>query len=104
MENKGTGIDRIVMVFYGKTYKSGNFVFMREQESKDETESLMKLSNDVIFTQISAKAGKKNFGEKVVATMVEDYRQIEKGPMEGKPVSKPNDSGTLSYREMRKVL
>ena len=35
MDNDGTGIDLLVIYFYGKIYKSGKRVFMREQESKD---------------------------------------------------------------------
>ena len=31
-QNAGTGIDRLVMSFNGKTYKSGKKFFMREQE------------------------------------------------------------------------
>ena len=31
-QNSGTGIDRLVMSFNGKTYKSGKQFFMREQE------------------------------------------------------------------------
>ena len=30
-ENSGAGIDRLVIFFYGKTYKSGKYSFMREQ-------------------------------------------------------------------------
>ena len=43
---------------------------MREQESKDETDSLMKIAKTVMFTKMSAKIGIKKFGEKVVAAMV----------------------------------
>ena len=31
-QNSGSFIDRLVMEFYEKTYKSGNKLFMREQE------------------------------------------------------------------------
>ena len=43
---------------------------MREQESKDEIESFMKIAKNVMFTRISAKAGIKKFGEKAVKAMV----------------------------------
>ena len=59
------------MYFDGKTYyKSGKQSLMREQESKDETDSLMKIAKTVMFTKMSAKLGIKKFGEKVVAAMV----------------------------------
>ena len=51
-----------------------------------------------------AKAGIKKFVEKEVADMVKEYRQIEKGPMEGKTVVTPIDHYTLSYKEKRKAL
>ena len=35
---------------------------MRKQESKDDTESFMKVAKNVMFKQMSAKAGIKKFG------------------------------------------
>ena len=95
-ENAGTGIDILVMSFYGKTYKSGNQFFMRERESKDKIDSFMIVENDVIFTQISAYAGIKKFGKKEVAATVQEYRQIYKDTMEGKTVVTPIDPDMLS--------
>ena len=43
---------------------------MREQYSKDEIDSFMKVATNVIFLQISEKLGIKKFGEKSVASMV----------------------------------
>ena len=59
---------------------------MREQESKYETDSFMKVATNVMFTQMSEKAGIKKFGEKAMAAMVKQYRQTDKGTMEGNPV------------------
>ena len=67
------------------------FLLMREQESKDETDSFMKVATEVVFTQISEKVDIKKFLEKKVAVMVKEYKQIEKGPMEGKPFVTPID-------------
>ena len=64
----------------------------------------MKVATDVMFTQISAKAGIKKFREKAVAAMVKEYRQIYKRPIEGKPVVTPIDPDTLSYKKNRKAL
>ena len=36
--------------------------------------------------------------------MLKEYREIEKGPMEGKPVVTPIDPDTLYYKYMRKLL
>ena len=72
---------------------------MREKESKYETDSFMKVATDVIFTQIYEKAGINKFGEKEVAATVKDYRQIDKWPMDGKPVVTPIDPDMLSYED-----
>ena len=58
------------MSFDGKIYKPGIFVYMREQESKYETDSFMKVATNVMFTYMSEKAGIKKFGEKAMAAMV----------------------------------
>ena len=68
-ENTGAGIDRLVMSFDRKTYKSRETV-MREQCSKDETDSFIKVSANVMFTQMSAKAGINKYGDNAVASMV----------------------------------
>ena len=72
---------------------------MREQGSKDETDSFMKLATDIMLTRISEKSGIKIFGEKAVAAMVKEYRYIDKGPMEGNQIFTPIDTETLSYDE-----
>ena len=54
---------------------------MMKQESKDETDSFMKIETDFMFSKMSAKAGIKKFGEKTVAAMAKKYRQIYKGTM-----------------------
>ena len=58
----------------------------------------MQVATDVMFTQMSEKAGIKKSGEKPVTDMVKKYRQIDKGPMEGTPIVTPIDPDTLSYK------
>ena len=103
-ENVSTGINRLVISFDGKTYKSGKYCFLREQESKDDTDSFIKVATDVVFKQIYAEEGINKFGEKEVAAIVKEYRQIYKGPMEGNTVVTPIDTDTLSYEYRRKAL
>ena len=50
------------MSFYGNTYKSGNQLFMREKDSKNDKDLYMKVAIHVMFTQMSANAGIKRFG------------------------------------------
>ena len=77
---------------------------MREQDSKDEIDSFMKVATDVMFKKMSAKSGTKKLGEKAVAAMVKECIQIDKGSMEGKPVITSIDPGSLSYDANSKVL
>ena len=76
MENSGSGIDLLVMSFVGNTYQSGKRFLMMKQETNDETDSLMKVSKNVMLTQMSSKVGINKFGEKAVAAMVKEYRKI----------------------------
>ena len=50
------------MSFDGNTYKSGNQLFMRKKDSKNEKDSYIKVATHVMFTQMSANAGIKRFG------------------------------------------
>ena len=43
---------------------------MSKQESKYDTDSLIKLSTNVMFTLMYSKAGINKFGDKAVASMV----------------------------------
>ena len=64
----------------------------------------MKVVSDFMLTQMSANASINKSGEKAVAAMVKEYRQIDKGPMEGSPVTPPVDPNALYYKERRKAL
>ena len=92
------------MPFDGKTYKQGKQLFMRKQESKDETDLFIKVETNIMFTQMYAKAGIKKIGEKSVAAMVKHFRKIDKGLMEGKPVVTSIDQDTLYFKDKRKAL
>ena len=50
-----------------------------------------------MFTQMNAKKGIKLFDEKAVVAMFKEYKQLDKGPMPGKPVF-----GSISYDFIRK--
>ena len=46
---------------------------------------------DVMFTQMNAKKGIKLFGERAIAAMFKEFKQMDQGPMPGKPVFAPID-------------
>ena len=52
-----------------------------------------------MFTQMSAKEGIKQFGEKAIATMVKELKQLNNGAMKGKPVVVPIDPSKLTKFE-----
>ena len=54
-------------------------------KSKD-IDTYMTLSHDLMFTQMSAKKGIKQFRERAVADMFKEYQQFNDGPMPGNPV------------------
>jgi len=62
-------------------------------------ETYFSIAFDMMFTQMSAKKGIKMFGERTIAAMLNEYNQIDKGPMPGKPVFKAVDYNTLTARE-----
>ena len=55
----------------------------------------MQASADVMFTQIYEKEGIKIFGETEVAAMVKEFKQLDQGAIEGKPVVIPIDPKEL---------
>ena len=44
---------------------------------------------NIIFTQMSAKAGFKKFGQAAISAMFKELKQLNDGPIPGKPVISP---------------
>ena len=57
-----------------------------------------------MFTQMSAKAGIKNFGEEAIAAMFTEFKQLNDGAMPGSPVFGSVESNLLSIKEKRSTL
>ncbi len=53
---------------------------------------------------MSAKKGIKKFGERAVAAMIKEFKQIHEVPMSGKPVVRPVDPHTLSLEQKTSVV
>ena len=58
----------------------------------------------VMFTQMAAKEGIKQFGEKAIAAMVKELKQLNNGAMKGKPVVVPIDPSKLTKFEKSAAL
>jgi len=89
--NAGAGVERLQMDFQGKGYQAKreyNFTTNSTNEGQGEVgsdvESYMKLACDVIFTQMTAKKGFKQFGAKAVAAMIKEFTQLNEGAVPGK--------------------
>ena len=64
-----------------------------------DMETSMQLAVDVMFTKMQATQGFKLFGERAVATMVNELKQLKHGPMPGKKVVTAVNPDTLSFEE-----
>jgi hypothetical protein len=53
---------------------------------------------------MSAKEGIKRFGEKAIAALFKEYKQLDEGAMKGKPVLAPINPDTLSYEQRKQAL
>ena len=55
-----------------------------ENKNTFDTETSIKASVNLMFTQMQATRGFKLFGERAVAAMIKELKQLEEGPMPGK--------------------
>ncbi len=53
---------------------------------------------------MSAKKKINKFGERAIAAMIKEFKQIHEGPMPGKPVVRPVDPHTLSLEQKKQAL
>ena len=103
--NAGAGVERLQMDFHGKGYQAKREYNLATNSSEtkgevgDSTDRYMKLACDVIFTQMTAKKGFKQYGAKAVAAMIKEFTQLNEGAVPGKPVVVPTDSHTLTNAE-----
>ena len=89
-ESVGAGVDRLSPRFGAKSYKTHSVNFH------------MNRATGVLFTQMSAKRGIKKFGERAVAAMIKEFKQIHEESMPGKPVVRLVDPHMLSSEQKNK--
>ena len=122
--NAGRGVQRLEMNFRGKRYatrKAKQFIMKkinkgkkiaREQGRNDLLESfdddnikwLLNKAVDIVFTQMSAKQGIKKFGERAVAAIIKEFKQLNDGPMEGKSVIGEVNPDELTPEQKKQAL
>lgn len=64
----------------------------------------MRIAMNVIFAQMSARQGFKEVGEKTVAVMLKECKQLNDGPMPGKPVAGPVDIDKVPWEVRKKTM
>ena len=69
-----------------------------------DVETSIKASVNVMFTQMKATRGFKLFGERAVAAMIKELKQLEEGPMPGKKVVTAINPDTLYAEDKAKSL
>ena len=102
----GRGIDRLEMKFGGKTYAAQKSVQLLmkagiAESEKYSNQSYMSRAVGVLLTQMSATEGIIKHGEKAIAVLVKEFKQLDTGPMEGKKVVEPVTYNSLTPKEKR---
>ena len=93
IDNSGQVISRLEPTFTGKTYDDlkKNIQFLMDKKKHEtkkkntfDVETSIKAAVNVMFTQMQSKQGFKLFGERAVAAMIKELKQLEEGPMPGR--------------------
>ena len=113
----GAGIERLEMNM-SNNKKYGSVKDQKYQFNMKSTDhsfnrgkkSYMNVAANYLFAQVtehaqmSAKAGIKKFGDRAVAAMLNEYKQLNEGPVPGKPVFGCIDPNTITWDEKRRAL
>jgi hypothetical protein len=88
-----------------KSYRSRavNFLLQRERNTNN-CQNYLNTASGVLFAQMSAKKGIKQFGERAIAAMIQEFKQIDTGPMPGKPVVAAVDPKTITTSQKKQAL
>ena len=70
----------------------------------EDVDKYQSLSHELIFTQMNAKKEIKLFGERSITAMFKQYKQLDDGPMPGKPVVAPFNTDVLNPLDRKKTL
>ena len=112
-ENSGQGISPLDPTFTGKTYDDlKKMIQFLMAEKKHETkkkntfdvETSIKASVNVMFTQMQATRGFKLFGERAVAAMIKELKELEEASMPGNKIVTAINPDTLSAEDKSKSL
>ena len=80
------------------------FLMVREKTISPARVDYYDVALKVMFTQMSARKGLKLYGEEAFAAIVKEYRQMDEGPMPGKPVFEPVYAHDLTDQQKKQAL
>ena len=110
--NAGTGVERLDPTHVGQTHndikKKVQFLISEKKEELKQTlfsvQTGMAIATKCLFTQMQATTGFKLFGEKAIAAMFKELKQLEHGPMPGKQVLREIDPDKMSSEQNKQAL
>ena len=97
--NAGTGVRRLEPSLYGKEYTET----VHTQFTSAQLPVMRKLVG-VLFTQMSAKKGFRQFGDRAIASMLKELKQLHTGAMVGKPVIEAVDYNKTTVKQRKEAL
>ena len=81
---------------------------MRSKEEQNNVEpykaTLLKKAIHVLLTQMLANEGIKRFGQRAIAAMIKELKQLNYGAMDGKPVVEPIGPDSITAKEREEAL
>ena len=84
--------------------QSLQFLMKKHIEKQDKSNDLFKIATKVMFTQMNAKEGIKRFGDRAIAALFKEYKQLDEGATKGRPVVVPIDPDQLTHEQKKQAL
>ena len=79
-------------------------MLMKTREAEKQPMDQMRTAMGVLFAQMSAKAGIREFGMRAVAALIKEFTQQTQGAVPGNPVVVPIDPDGLSHEDIKQAL
>ena len=96
------------MSFDGQSYSHNThrqfMMIKKNYNASEDVDTYQPLSHKVMFSQINAKKGIHLFRERYIAAMFKEYKELDDGPMTGKPVVAPFNPDGLTPLDRKKKL
>ena len=98
--NESTGSETTVTTAEGSSSSGSTFVSAKHEHSAGSYHDIV----NCVFTQMSAQQGIKKHGEKAIAAILKELKQLNDGAVEGKPVITPISFEDLTPQDKEQAL